>query len=211
MTWRWVKRRRLTIGLVASFASWYLVQRYVLHAFGGETAIWWFYFDGALSPGYLLAPISHDMSDTGHLRRNVTILLMVGSVAEPGLERERYAAALIGMSIGSIAFANLLSMAFGTRWILAGASGGIFGLWAYLGMKNRRLISEVLNSDNRRRIGEAAVIALGVLTPIVVPTWDLYSTGTLNVSHAVGVLLGYAIALVEVPPEIEVWVKKRIG
>jgi membrane associated rhomboid family serine protease len=148
------------------------------------------------------------VSDTGHLRRNVTILLFAGSVVEPYLNTGRYAVLLLGMSMGSIAIANLLSAAFGTQWVLAGASGGIFGLWAYLGMKNRAMI---LDASGIRDSVEAVFVLSGLLTLLFVPVYDVYATGVLNVSHAVGVLLGYAIALFEAPPHVELWVKKRIG
>lgn len=199
MSWRWVKRRRLTIGIVLFFAVWYLAQLYVLSAFGLKTAIWWFYFSGGLSPGHLLAPISHNMADLGHLRRNAVVLLIAGGLVEPYLERRKYAALLLTISFVSILFANLLSLALGTQWTLAGPSGGIYGLWAYIAVRNRFMI---LDTSVLRGSVEAALVLGGLLTLIFVPIFDVYTTSVVNVSHAAGVLLGYAIALVEVPPQV---------
>lgn len=202
MTWRWLKRRRLTIGLVVFFASWYLVQRYVLHAFGAETAIWWFYFDGAFSPGYLLAPISHNMVGFGHLGANIGFLLLFGGLAEPHLSRRPYVVLLLGISLGSIVAANALSSAFGTQWTLAGPSGGILGLWAYISVRRRTICWDSLGSEASSHPAEAGLVAVGLLTPILVPGWEVYSTGAVNVSHAAGVLLGYVIAIVEITTQL---------
>lgn len=200
MPWRWLKRRRLTVSLVVFFAVWQVAQLYVLSTFGTETAIWWFYFDGALSPGYLLASVSHNMADLGHLKRNVVLLLIVGGAAEPYLKESKHVALLLGLSFTSIGIANLVSILVRTQWVLAGASGGVFGLWAFIGVKNRSL---VLSGSEHREMIEAGIIFSGVLTPLFVPIYDVYTTGILNVSHLVGILLGYGIALVESPLHLE--------
>lgn len=153
MPWRWLKRRRLTVSLVVFFAVWQVAQLYVLSTFGTETAIWWFYFDGALSPGYLLASVSHNMADLGHLKRNVVLLLIVGGAAEPYLKESKHVALLLGLSFTSIGIANLVSILVRTQWVLAGASGGVFGLWAFIGVKNRSLVlsgSEQSGNDRSR-------------------------------------------------------------
>lgn len=201
MIWRWVGRRRLTLGLVGFFAVWYLAQLAVVSVFGTDVAVWLFYSVDWPSLGYLLAPLSHNMADVGHLRRNAGILLVVGGFAEPYLEKEKYAALLLAISFASIVIANALSLAFGTKGSLAGPSGGILGLWAYIGVRNRSLVYAAVDSNRLSRAVEASIVAFGFLTPIIVPAWDLYSTGFLNVSHAVGVLLGYATALAEALPQ----------
>lgn len=205
MAWRWVRRRRLTLGLMGFFAAWYLAQLAIVSAFGADVAVWWFYFTGEPSPGYLLAPLSHNMADSGHLRRNAGVLLIAGGLAEPYLKDRQYLMLLLVVSFVSIVIANVLSPVFGTPWALAGPSGGIYGLWAYIGVTNRDIVCAALDSDRLSRVVEASVVALGVLTPIIVPAWDLYGTGILNVSHLAGVLLGYVAALVEVPPQISDW------
>lgn len=197
---RWFKRRSLTISLVVFFVAWYIAQLYVLSILGAEMAFWWFYFDGTLSPGYLLAPISHNVADIGHLKRNVAILLLVGGVTEPYVENGKYVALLLVISFGSIGIANLMSLLVGTQWVLAGASGGIFGLWAFIGVKNRSL---VLSETDLRELVEARIILAGLLTPLFIPIYDVYTTGLLNMSHLVGILLGYVAALVESPPRME--------
>lgn len=202
MAWGWVGRRRLTIGLVGFFAAWYLAQLAVVSAFGADVAVWWFYFTGEPSPGYLLSPLSHNMDDVGHLRRNAGVLLVVGGLAEPYLKASQYMALLLAISLASVVIANALAPVFGTPWALAGPSGGILGLWAYIGVRNRDIVCAALDSDRLSRVVEASVVAFGVLTPIIVPAWDLYSTGALNVSHLAGVLLGSATAFVKVPPQI---------
>lgn len=195
--WRGFKSRRITLSFVVFFVAWQVVQLYVVSMHGAETAIWWFYFDGPLSPGYLFAPISHNMADLGHLRRNVVILLVVGGVAEPYLEEFEYLALVLGISFASIAVADLLSILAGTQWVLAGASGGIFGLWAYFGVKNRSLL---FSSSELWGFVEEVITFSGVLTLLFVPVYDVYTSGVLNVSHLVGILLGYVIAFVESPP-----------
>lgn len=157
MLWGWVGRRRLTLGLVCFFSVWYLAQLIVVSAFGTEAAVWLFYFAGEPSPGYLLAPLSHNMADVGHLRRNASVLLVAGALAEPYLKNRQYLALLLAVSLGSILIANALSLAFGTPWALAGPSGGIYGLWAYIGVRNR---SSVLDPDDGMEWVEAALFGM---------------------------------------------------
>lgn len=203
MSWRWLQRRRLTIALVAFFAGWYLLQLYVLSAFSSKAAIWWFYFTGDLSPGYFLAPISHDMANVGHLGANVALLLVFGCLAEPYLGRRRYVVFLLVVSLASIILSNVFSKVLGIQfWALAGASGGVVGLWAYISVSHRAIVFDVRRSDSSSHPSEVLFVAIGLLTPILVPGWEVYSAGAMNLSHAVGVLLGYVIALVEVPPQV---------
>jgi membrane associated rhomboid family serine protease len=204
MVWDWVARRRLTLGFVVFFVVWYLAQLYVLSAFGSPTAVWWFYFSSDPSMGYLLAPISHDMTRIGHLGSNVMFLLVFGGFAEPHLDRRRYVVLLLGISFGSIGVANVLSGLLGTRWILAGPSGGVLGLWAYTSAIHRGTLWDSLRSGDSSQPTETVVVFFGLLSPVLVPCWEVYSTGTANTSHAVGVLFGYVLVLVEVPPQVSI-------
>jgi hypothetical protein len=195
----WVGRRRLTLGLGSFFAVWYLAQLATVSAFGTDVAVWWFYFTGDPSPGYLLAPLSHNMADPGHLRRNLSVLFIAGGLAEPYLNDRQYIALLLAVSFGSVVITNVLSLVFGTLWTLADPSGGIYGLWAYIGVRNRALF---LDPDGCAEWVEAVLVVAGVLTLALVPAIDAYTTGAVNVSHAVGILLGYAVALREALPQI---------
>lgn len=189
---RWVGRRRLTLCLVAGFAAWYLVQLAVAATHGRGAAVWWFYVAGDPSPGHLLGPVSHDVADAGHLGRNACLLLVAGGLAEPRLGGRRSAALLLALAAGSIAATNALSLAAGTQWTLAGPSGGIFGLWAYAGVRYRGLVRGA--GGWRRRVEAAAVLA-GLLAAVVVPAYELSVDGAVNVTHALGILLGYGVAL----------------
>lgn len=199
MAWGWVGRRRLTFGLVGFFAAWYLAQLATVFTFGTDVAVWWFYFTGEPSPGYVLAPLSHNIADIGHLRRNAFVLILAGGIAEPYLKNRQYLALLLAVSFASIVVANALSLVFGTPWTLAGPSGGIYGLWAYIGIRNRAL---VFDSSGWVEWVEATLVLVGALTLAFVPVFDTYTTGVGNVSHIAGILLGYAVALQEVRPQI---------
>lgn len=199
MAWKWIERRRITLVLVGFFAAWYLAQLVVASACGTKTAVWWFYFAGNPSPGYVLAPVSHNIADIGHLQRNATMLLITGALAEPYLNRQQYAALLLGIAFASIVVANALSLAVGTPWAPAGPSGGIYGLWAYIGIRNR---SFILDSDGWKASVEAVFVLAGVLLLAFVPVFDVYTTGAVNVSHVAGILLGYVVALAETPPQV---------
>jgi membrane associated rhomboid family serine protease len=200
MSWRWVKRRRLTIGFIAFFGAWYLLQLSVLSSVGTKAAAWWFYLDGPPSPGYLLAPLSHNMAEFGHLRRNAILLFIGGGLAEPYLAKRRYIALFLGLAGASLVTADVLSLAFHTQWVLAGPSGGVYGLWAYIAVRNRSL---VLDADDWKEQIESILTFAGLLMLVAVPVLEKSTTGMINVSHAIGIELGCGIALVEAPSRIQ--------
>lgn len=196
---RWLGRPRLAAGFAAFLAAWYLGQHAVVAAFGREAAIHWFYFTTEPSPGVLLAPVSHNIDDPGHLRRNVVLLALARGVAEPHLQRRTYAALLFGLSFVSVVAANTLSVVFGTMWVLAGASGGVYGLWAFIGVRNRGALRDI---GGPREAVEPTLVLGGLLTVVFVPIFDVYTTGALNTGHLAGIVLGCGLGLVEKPPDV---------
>lgn len=190
----WLSKRRVTASLVALFVLWYAVQLVTLQRFGPDTAVWWFYSAPgdfgpgfALTPGLIFSPLSHDMSDISHLGANIAALVVVGSFAEPYIEKRTYLLVLIGVAFAGILFSNVLAIVFHSQWSLAGASAGLLALHAYVSLRKRSLLTSIDPSVSIAN-AEWVIVAMGLMMIPVVPMYELTVSG--NVSHALGPIIG---------------------
>lgn len=191
---RWVRHRQLTVGLATFFIIWYSLQLSILHLFGDDVARWWFYFEhqpNLISPGVVLAPVSHDLSTLSHLAGNVIVLLIAGGIVEPHIGKKRILTLVIGLGYLSIYFANA-TIAIHQKWMLAGASGGILALWAYAGLWMRydaaKLLSEGITLSRRGVEGLGSVVLLLGIPALFFHQLTLVDQP--HSGHIIGLLLG---------------------
>lgn len=190
----WLRRRPATILLITFFTIWYALELVVLHLVGGSAARWWFYLEqppNHISPGLLLAPISHDLHTVTHIGSNVALLLFAGGVAEPYVGWRRVLLLVVGAGFIGTYVANM-TVLFHQVWIVAGASGGILALWAYSGFRlGRQAVVRTLDRVewSRRQIETGGMVMLLVGTPGL-----LYQQVVLidqpHSGHVIGLLLG---------------------
>lgn len=191
---RWVRHRRLTVGLAIFFIIWYCLQLSILHLFGEDVAQWWFYFEhrpNLISPGVVLAPVSHNLNTLSHLAGNVIVLVIAGGIAEPHIGKKRILTLVIGLGYLSIYLANV-TVVIHHKWMLAGASGGILSLWAFAGLWMRGHAAELLSEGvtlSRRGVEGLGSVVLLLGIPVLFfhqLTWvDQPHSG-----HVIGILLG---------------------
>lgn len=186
----WVRRRRWTLGLAVFFIGWYLLQLGVFQLYGEDVARWWFYFERPLStgsPGMVLAPLSHDMLRFAHLGANLLLLAVAGGLVEPYIGKNRVLLLVIGVGYLGIYLANATAL-FHQRWMLAGASSGIFALWAYAGLQMRPLATEFdgLAWSSVEKAGALALL-------IGIPVFLVHQTLLIDPphgAHIIGLVLG---------------------
>lgn len=133
----WIRRRRWTLGLACFFVFWHILQLGVLHFVSESAARWLFYLQqppNIVSPGLVLAPVSHSLYTWTHLGANLLILLVTGGLAEPHIGEDRIIVLVVGFGYLGIYLANATVLVH-LHWMVAGASGGILSLWAYTGLQ----------------------------------------------------------------------------
>lgn len=191
---RWIGRRKMTIGLAIFFCSWYILQLIVFQRMGEEFAYWLFYLEQPpkhVSPGILLAPLSHDFSTWTHISGNLFFLLIAGGFIEPFIGGRKVAEIVLGLGALSIGLANSTAV-FHQLWIIAGASGGVLALWAYAGMKKWQLALEFRDGPSiKSEEGVETVVAMVILaaTPIF-PIYEAFVIGSFHSGHTIGIVLG---------------------
>lgn len=190
----WIHRRRGTFTVSFFIVGWYLIQLGVFEQFGGDIARWWFYFPkppGGISPGVILAPISHDMVTLTHIGSNLLLLLVAGGLIEPYIGRKRLLVLALSMSYLSVYLANA-TVFFHQFWIFAGASGGVLALWAYTGMKLQRLARKSISDGltlSRRGIESLTAFVVLVTTPFIFLR-ELLVAVPPHSGHLFGLILG---------------------
>lgn len=192
----WVRRRSATISLVIFFLFWYAIQFAVLKYYGEEIATWWFYFEHTssgtpiLSPGLLLAPISHHLYHLTHIIINILLLLLAGGFVEPHIKKRYIGILVVGFGYFGMYLANATFLIHGF-WNIAGTSGGILSLWAFAGLKKRELIfgdRQIESIFSSEWVEQYVAIILLFGTPVLL----LHETAiSFHSGHAVGILLGY--------------------
>lgn len=198
---RWIGRRKVTFGLALFFCSWYAMQLVVFQWMGEEFAHWLFYFEQPpehVSPGILLAPISHDFSTLTHISGNLFFLLIAGGLIEPYIGGRKVAVIVLGLGTLSIGLANSTAV-FHKLWIIAGASGGVLALWAYAGIKKWGQALEYRDgSPLTSKEGVETMVAMGILvaTPIL-PIYEAFVIGTFHSGHTIGIVLGLLTQIIE--------------
>lgn len=202
---QWMHRRRWTIGVGIFFTTWYVLQLGVFMLFGEATARWWFYFEQSLipmSPGILLAPISHDMLTRTHLGANLLFLGIAGGLAEPYIGKNRLLFLVFGMGYLSIFFANAIAIVYPQLvhfWILAGASGGVLALWGYAGLRLRNILAE--NLSNGLKWSRQSIETLTALTLLLsIPAITFHQSLIIDQPHSghlLGLFLGCGYFVVE--------------
>lgn len=202
----WVQRRRFTGLLILSLFGWYLLQRISAAMFGVSMVEPWFYFTPKPATGWFLAPISHNMLDISHLRSNLWTLLVAGAFAEPHLTKRKYLKVFLGISTLSIIIPAIANFALlSGNWLVAGPSGGIYGLWAFMAVYRISVIEPYWdadgfnNWDDLRLFGEAVFVLIGLALIVVVPVVDLFfSSNSANaITHLIGLLSGYVLGIRE--------------
>lgn len=197
----WVERRKITFGLSVFFILWYVLQLVIFNWMGESFAHWLFYFEkppNHVSPGNVLAPISHDFSTLTHIGGNLPLLFVAGGFIEPYIGGKKLAAIVIGASTFSIWFANGVAI-FVELWILAGASGGVLALWAYAGLKKQKLARKYQDGPEgltSKGIETVAAVLLLVAIPIF-PLYETFVLGSFHSGHTIGILLGVALYFAE--------------
>jgi membrane associated rhomboid family serine protease len=192
--YRWLRRRRYTLGLASFFILWYLLQLTVAALTSTEVAKYWFYIEippQTISPGLVFAPISHDLQRITHLGANLLFLLVAGGLIEPYIGGRKVARIVLGIGYLSIYLANL-SVTIHQKWMIAGASGGVLGLWAYAGFRSRELTSNLDSPELVFTRGKAeGFVALLLL--LGTPVFLIHQTILVSRPHSghiIGILLG---------------------
>lgn len=151
------------------------MQLVVFHRMREQFAHWLFHFKQPpehVSPGILLAPISHDFSTLTHISGNLIFLLIAGGLIEPYIGGRKVALVVLGLGTLSIWLANSTAV-FHQLWIIAGASGGVLALWAYTGIGKRQQASEYREGPRiMSKAGVEAIAAIMILvaTPVIQST-----------------------------------------
>lgn len=212
---RWAVKRRVTGALVLGLAGWYVVQRLAAAVFGLGVVEPWFYFTPDMATGWLFAPVSHDMKDVGHLRRNLGYLLLTGTFAEPYLSRRRFVAVFAGLIAVSVYVPAVANLAWtGGEWRVAGPSGGVYGLWVFMAVYRSEILrsfwDETLIDDwgDLPMAGELVMVVVGLSLIVIVPVHDLFfASGSVNAgSHFVGLVVGFLLGFLALE-----WPVRRVG
>ena len=126
-----------------------------------------------------------------HITGNLLVLFMAGGVAEPYIGKKRILILVIGLGYLSIYLANA-TVVVHHMWMLAGASGGIFALYAYAGLRMHHHAAEYFsNGITWSREGVEAVGSVVLLLGI--PIFFLHQLVWINQPHSghiIGLLLG---------------------
>lgn len=194
-----IERRPVTIALVAFLLLWYGIELAVVRVAGVPVALWWFYWQPfTVSPGIVLSPISHDVHGLGHLAANAAMLIVVGGYAEPHLDRGEFLVILLGLGWLSFGFTNLVAVAVGTPWSLAGLSAGLLALSSYVALRRRHVVfdANVGGLWTVRRWTWILVTTLLLSVPVI-PVFELAIDHPTNVGHVMGVVLGCAYYVVD--------------
>lgn len=194
----WLCRRRFTIGLAIFFTAWYGFQLFVADMIGIEAAEKWFYFTPSLGTGWIVAPFSHNMMDVGHLTRNVSTLLLAGLFIETYLKGHQYLAVFFGILGFSVLIPVVgLVLFVDGDWLVAGASGGVYGLWVFGAIYRVEVVQtwrtwiDVDDWSDLRYWIECVIVLFGFTLLILVPIFDVYSGGSANtISHISGMVFG---------------------
>lgn len=187
----WARRRRWTLSLAIFFSAWYILQLSVFQVFGEGVARWWFYFEqppNSVSPGVLLAPLSHDMYTFTHIGANLVFLLIAGGLVEPYAGKEEVLISVIGLGYLGVYLANVTAVVH-KFWILAGASGGILALMAYAGLELRQQKREpgsLLSPEGVEAVGATFVL----LSIPVFLIHQIFFVNQPHSGHVIGLLLG---------------------
>lgn len=195
----WASKRSLTGGIVLFLIAWYGLQQLVAGWIGVATAERWFYFTPDIGTGWIVAPLSHDMENIGHLTGNLSNFLVAGSFAEPHLSRKEY----LGVFSGLLAFSILAPViasfvVLEGDWLVAGTSGGIYGLWAFMAVYRFDVLRDerpwaVFETWNDVRImAERILVIVGfTLLPLVALNDIILTDSAENfVSHFAGISSG---------------------
>ena len=189
----WARRRPATLVLAVFFAAWYLLQLGVLHVYGDEVALWWFYFEkppNAVSPGMVFGPISHDMWTLTHITANISLLLVAGGFAEPYIGWKKVLFAVFGLGYLGTYVSNLTALIH-LRWMVAGASGGILALWAYAGLRLRHKAYRFRDGVDLSREGIETFVAIVLLLGIFPFLFhELFLQPRPHSGHVLGLVLG---------------------
>jgi membrane associated rhomboid family serine protease len=190
----WVRRRRWTLGLALFFVSWYILQLGVFQLFGEDFAQWLFYFElpvDEVSPGIVLAPISHDMVNLTHLCGNLVFLIIAGGLSEPYIGKTRILVLVFGLGYLGLYIANATAV-FHHLWMIAGASGGILSLWAYAGLRIRHQAVGNL-SEGLTWSRQSVETITGMLLLLGIPAFLIHQTLVIDQPHSghlIGLFLG---------------------
>lgn len=195
----WVRNRPATVGLSLFFTAWFAFQLVVLTLYGVETAKCLFYTElppkwppTLFGPGYLLAPISHEMSVYTHIISNIAFLLLVGGTLEPYVHRRKIPAVVIGGGyVGMIV--TMATAPIHGFWPIAGASTGIMILWGYTGLRMWGELDLPGTFGEKRLERQVAVFVL--LAVPAIPLYEVFIGG--NMAHVVGIILGVLYFIVE--------------
>lgn len=202
----WMQRRKYTGALVLFLAAWYGFQRIVAGQIGVEAAEPWFYFMSEPATGWLFAPISHNMEDVGHLRRNLTGLLLGGSLVQTYFGPRKFLKLVTGLSVISVLVPAVINLAlYDNGWLVAGASGGMYGLFAFVGVYRYPLVLDVREWPDMEEWGDLYTLAeivgvgLALFLLVYVPVNDFYlSPGSGNpVGHLTGIVCGVLLGFYE--------------
>jgi membrane associated rhomboid family serine protease len=130
------------------------------------------------------ATVAH--GNLGHLLANLVPMVIAGLLVERRASNARFYAFFLGVgalsSISQVLFGALL---FGSRPVVLGASGAVFGLIGYL-LSGNRLSDRVIGGialSGRVQIGIFVVVAAAV-------SLLTYSPGVALISHFTGLLVG---------------------
>lgn len=198
---RWLGRRKATFGLAIFFCSWYAMQLLVFQWMGQEFAHWLFYFEQPpehISPGIVVAPISHDFSTLTHISGNLFFLLVAGGFIEPYIGARKVVVIVLGLGALSIGLANSTAV-FHQLWIVAGASGGVLALWAYAGIKKWQQALEYRDGPpitSKEGVETMAAMLILVTTPIF-PIYESFVIGAFHSGHTIGIVLGLLTHIIE--------------
>lgn len=192
----WIHRRRWTMRLAVFFVTWYILQLGIFQLLGEDIARWWFYFESPpnmISPGTILAPLSHDMDTLTHIGANLLLLIIAGGLSEPYIGRDHILVHVIGLGYLGIFVANATFMIH-DMWIVAGASGGILSLWAYAGFQMRQQVTENIFDGltwSRQSVETVGAVSLLIATPIFL-LQETVLTEQIHSGHTIGILLGWS-------------------
>jgi len=151
----------------------------------------------AVSPGIVLAPISHRIDTLTHLGSNLIFLIIAGSIVEPYISRKRLIGLVLISSYASIYIANL-TVPLHKFWMTVGTSGGVLALWTYAGLyMGKSAISAFSDGIAFSRHGiETASCVFLLLSTIVIFIHQLMWIPKPHSGHLAGMALGslyYAI------------------
>lgn len=125
--------RPVTLALAALLVGWYGFELYVRARVPEPTFIWLFAATAPapLSPGLVLAPISH--GSVVHLANNVIVLLLFGGLVEGHLGPGRYLGLFVGAGLAAVLAQVAAYSLAGVAGATLGASGAAFALATFLG------------------------------------------------------------------------------